>query len=99
MLAADQSNGHGHWTAIAALRTLLSRPLKGACALSETAENVMGIPQPEPDLTPEERVRRARDLRRWLGDRQDQTERLAGVPDDTHKAFLEAGLLGLGTPR
>jgi MFS family permease len=29
MLAADQSNRHGHWTAIAALPTLPSRPLRG----------------------------------------------------------------------
>jgi 3-hydroxy-9,10-secoandrosta-1,3,5(10)-triene-9,17-dione monooxygenase len=44
-------------------------------------------------------VRRARELRSWLRDRQDQTELLTGIPDDTHKAFLDAGLYRTLQPR
>src|SRR5919201_2013203 len=69
------------------------------CKLSETAEETIEIPQPEPGLTPEELVRRARDLQLWLRERQDQTERLTGISDDTHKAFLEAGFYRTLQPR
>ena len=44
-------------------------------------------------------MRRARELRSWLRDRQDQTELLTGIPDDTHKAFLDAGLYRTLQPR
>lgn len=57
------------------------------------------IPQPEPGLTPGELLRRARDLRPWLRERQDQAELLTGIPDDTHKAFLEAGFYRTLQPR
>ncbi|GHB82862.1 hypothetical protein GCM10010306_091740 [Streptomyces umbrinus] len=67
--------------------------------MSETAEMTVEIPQPEPGLTPEDLVRRAGELRSWLRDRQDQTELLTGIPDDTHKAFLEAGFYRTLQPR
>lgn len=67
--------------------------------MSETAEMTVEIPQPEPGLTPEDLVRRARELRSWLRDRQDQAELLTGMPDDTHKAFLEAGFYRTLQPR
>jgi len=69
------------------------------CKLSETAEETIEIPQPEPGLTLEELVRRARDLQPWLRERQDQTELLNGISDDTHKAFLEAGFYRTLQPR
>jgi 3-hydroxy-9,10-secoandrosta-1,3,5(10)-triene-9,17-dione monooxygenase len=67
--------------------------------MSETAEATVEISQPEPGLTPEELVRRSRELRSWLRDRQDQAELLTGIPDDTHKAFLEAGFYRTLQPR
>lgn len=67
--------------------------------MSESAEDTIEIPQPEPGLTPVELVRRARELRSWLRDRQDQAELLTGIPDDTHKAFLDAGFYRTLQPR
>jgi 3-hydroxy-9,10-secoandrosta-1,3,5(10)-triene-9,17-dione monooxygenase len=64
-----------------------------------TLDGTLEIPQPEPDLASDELVRRARELRSWLRDRQDQTELLTGVPEDTHKAFLEAGFYRILQPR
>jgi 3-hydroxy-9,10-secoandrosta-1,3,5(10)-triene-9,17-dione monooxygenase len=72
------------------------------CELSETtetAEKIIEIPQPEPDLTPEELVRRAAGMRTWLRDHQDETEQRTGISEDTHKAFLEAGFYRSLQPR
>ena len=67
--------------------------------MSETAEKIIEIPQPEPDLTPEELVRRAVGMRTWLRDRQEETEQRTGISEDTHKAFLEAGFYRSLQPR
>ena len=69
------------------------------CQLSETAEKLIEIPQPEPDLTPEELLRRAVGMRTWLRDRQEETEQRTGISEDTHKAFLEAGFYRALQPR
>jgi len=67
--------------------------------MSETAEKIIEIPQPEPDLTPEELVRRAVGMRTWLRDRQEETEQRTGISEDTHKAFLDAGFYRALQPR
>jgi 3-hydroxy-9,10-secoandrosta-1,3,5(10)-triene-9,17-dione monooxygenase len=67
--------------------------------MSETTAETVEIPQPEPGLTAAEVVRRARELRSWLRDRQDQAEQLTGIPEDTHKAFLDAGFYRTLQPR
>jgi len=69
------------------------------CQLSETAEKLIEIPQPEPDLTPEELLRRAVGMRTWLRDRQEETEQRTGISEDTHKAFLDAGFYRALQPR
>ena len=67
--------------------------------MSDTAAETVEIALPEPGLTAAEVVRRARELRSWLRDRQDQAEQRTGIPEDTHKAFLDAGFYRTLQPR
>ena len=54
---------------------------------------------PEPELTPEELVRRARALRATLRERQEETERLTHPPAASHEDFLAAGFYRMVQPR
>lgn len=65
----------------------------------EAAERDIEIPQPEPDLTPEELVHRATGMRDWLRDHQDETEQRNGISEDTHEAFRDAGFYRSLQPR
>lgn len=57
------------------------------------------IPIPEPDLTPEEMIRRATGMREMLRDQQDDAERLGHYTEEVHRAFEEAGLYRVVQPR
>lgn len=65
----------------------------------EAAERDIEIPQPEPDLTPDELVHRATGMRDWLRDHQDETEQRNGISEDTHEAFRDAGFYRSLQPR
>lgn len=64
-----------------------------------TAESEIEVEAPEPDLTPEVLVQRARALRADLRERQALTEELTRVSDEMHQAFLEAGFYRMVQPR
>jgi 3-hydroxy-9,10-secoandrosta-1,3,5(10)-triene-9,17-dione monooxygenase len=57
------------------------------------------IAPPEPDLTPEEMIRRAPALRPVLRERQAECEALGRLPQSTNAAFVEAGFYRLRQPR
>jgi 3-hydroxy-9,10-secoandrosta-1,3,5(10)-triene-9,17-dione monooxygenase len=57
------------------------------------------ITPPEPDLTAERLVERARALRPALRSRQEQTERLTHPPQASHDDFLAAGFYRMVQPR
>lgn len=54
---------------------------------------------PEPELTPEEIIGRARTLAATLVDRQEETEQRGFYAMDTHDEFLRAGLYRILVPR
>jgi len=57
------------------------------------------FPIPEPDLTPEEMIARARAMLPQLLERQAETEALTYYPEATHQAFLKNGLYRILQPR
>ncbi len=57
------------------------------------------IQPPEPDLTPDEIVRRARDLVPVLRERQAECEELRRLPDQSSRDFVEAGFYRILQPR
>jgi 3-hydroxy-9,10-secoandrosta-1,3,5(10)-triene-9,17-dione monooxygenase len=57
------------------------------------------IPVPEPGLTQEEVVQRARDMIPILRERQEECERIGRLPDETSRAFVEAGFYRILQPR
>jgi 3-hydroxy-9,10-secoandrosta-1,3,5(10)-triene-9,17-dione monooxygenase len=57
------------------------------------------VEAPEPDLTPAQLIKRARDMRVALRERQALCEELTRIPDETHQAFLEAGFYRTLQPR
>ena len=57
------------------------------------------LPPPEPGLTPETLIERARSLRDELRERQALTERLTHVSAEMHEAFLRAGFYRMVQPR
>jgi 3-hydroxy-9,10-secoandrosta-1,3,5(10)-triene-9,17-dione monooxygenase len=57
------------------------------------------IAPPEPDLTADELLRRARALVPVLRERQAETERAGRVLDESHEAFVQAGLYRALQPR
>ena len=57
------------------------------------------VAPPEPDLTPEELIARARALRPLLRERQADCERLGHVPEDVNKKLIEAGFYRTVQPR
>jgi 3-hydroxy-9,10-secoandrosta-1,3,5(10)-triene-9,17-dione monooxygenase len=59
----------------------------------------MSIAPPEPDLTAEQLVERARELVPTLRERQEECERLGRLPDETSRDFLDAGFYRILQPR
>jgi 3-hydroxy-9,10-secoandrosta-1,3,5(10)-triene-9,17-dione monooxygenase len=57
------------------------------------------IPVPEPNLTADEMVQRARDLVPVLRERQEHCEELGRLPDETRRDFVEAGFYRILQPR
>ena len=57
------------------------------------------IPAPEPDLTQEEIVQRARDMVPTLRARQEQTEEAGRLLDETSREFIDAGFYRILQPR
>jgi 3-hydroxy-9,10-secoandrosta-1,3,5(10)-triene-9,17-dione monooxygenase len=57
------------------------------------------IPQPEPNLTPEQIVQRAEDLVPVLRERQEECEAIGRLPDQTSRDFVEAGFYRILQPR
>ena len=57
------------------------------------------IPVPEPGLTQEEVVQRARDQIPVLRERQEECERIGPLPDETSRDFIEAGFYRMLQPR
>jgi 3-hydroxy-9,10-secoandrosta-1,3,5(10)-triene-9,17-dione monooxygenase len=66
--------------------------------MSDT-QTVVTIPVPEPDLTPEALVGRARALREHLRDEQAATEERGAYSPETHEMFREAGFYRTLLPR
>lgn len=58
-----------------------------------------GIPPPEPDLTPQEMLRRAEVLRPMLRERQAMCEEIGRLPEETNQDFLKAGFYRILQPR
>ena len=59
----------------------------------------MSIAPPEPDLTSEQMVQRARDLVPILRERQEECETLGRLPDETVRDFVDAGFYRILQPR
>ena len=57
------------------------------------------IPVPDPDVTPDEMVRRARDMVETLRSRQELCEAQGRLPEETNDEFLRAGFYRLLQPR
>src|SRR5437764_5820487 len=57
------------------------------------------IPVPEPGLTQDEIVQRARDMIPVLRERQEECERIGRLPDETSRDFVEAGFYRILQPR
>jgi 3-hydroxy-9,10-secoandrosta-1,3,5(10)-triene-9,17-dione monooxygenase len=57
------------------------------------------IPVPEPGLTQDEIVQRARDMIPALRERQEECERIGRLPDETSRDFVEAGFYRILQPR
>jgi 3-hydroxy-9,10-secoandrosta-1,3,5(10)-triene-9,17-dione monooxygenase len=57
------------------------------------------IPVPEPGLTQEEMVQRARGMIGVLRERQEECERIGRLPDETSREFVEAGFYRILQPR
>ena len=67
--------------------------------MTSQAETAATIAPPEPDLTQEEIVQRARDLVPVLRERQALCEELRRLPDETSRDFIEAGFYRILQPR
>jgi 3-hydroxy-9,10-secoandrosta-1,3,5(10)-triene-9,17-dione monooxygenase len=57
------------------------------------------IPVPEPELTADEIVQRARDMVPTLRARQAEAEELGRLPDETSREFIDAGFYRILQPR
>jgi 3-hydroxy-9,10-secoandrosta-1,3,5(10)-triene-9,17-dione monooxygenase len=67
--------------------------------MAETTFENATIPVPEPDLTPDEMIKRATGMRQLLRDQQQEAERLGNYTEEVHQAFLSAGLYRVLQPR
>lgn len=66
---------------------------------SETTRPLKSIPQPEPDLTPAEIIRRAEAMRPMLRGRQNAVEAAGEVSEDMNAQFIKAGFYRILQPR
>ena len=57
------------------------------------------LPQPEPGLTPETVIERARALRPRLREQQEEADERGGYTDDIHQALLDGGFYRLVQPK
>lgn len=57
------------------------------------------LPQPEPGLTPEAVIARARAMRQMLRDQQDDADRRGHYGEDVHRAFSDAGFYRILQPK
>jgi 3-hydroxy-9,10-secoandrosta-1,3,5(10)-triene-9,17-dione monooxygenase len=64
-----------------------------------SSPHAVDIPVPEPDLTGEQMVGRAREMIPALRERRAETERLGRLPDDTVREFVDAGFYRILQPR
>ena len=64
-----------------------------------TAVSQTTIAPPEPDLTPEEMLRRAIEMRPVLRERQAECESLGCLPESTNSEFVKAGFYRILQPR
>ena len=64
-----------------------------------TASAAAPIKPPEPDLTPAKMIERARAMRSYLRERQDQCEAAGELPPETNDAFVTAGFYRTVQPR
>ena len=64
-----------------------------------TAVSPTTIAPPEPDLTPDEMLRRAQSMRSVLRERQAECESLGRLPESTNKEFVTAGFYRILQPR
>jgi 3-hydroxy-9,10-secoandrosta-1,3,5(10)-triene-9,17-dione monooxygenase len=64
-----------------------------------TPNTAPAVAPPEPDLTPDELIERAVELRPKLHERQEETERLGHYPESTLRDFQEAGFYRVWVPR
>ena len=67
--------------------------------MASTTDGGGAIAPPEPDLTPEEMIRRAVAMRPELVRRQADVEELRYYPEDVHEAFDRAGFYRIYQPR
>jgi 3-hydroxy-9,10-secoandrosta-1,3,5(10)-triene-9,17-dione monooxygenase len=68
-------------------------------ATTESVRTEPGVAPPEPDLTPEQLVGRAREIAPSLVARQAETEARTFYAPDTHERFREAGFYRILVPR
>src|SRR3978361_1883022 len=64
-----------------------------------SSTETQSIPVPEPGLTQDEIVQRARDMIPALRERQEECERIGRLPDETSRDFVEAGFYRILQPR
>ena len=57
------------------------------------------VPVPEPDLTPQEMIQRARDLRDKMRADQEDSEKRGYYSEELHEAFTKAGFYRMLQPR
>jgi 3-hydroxy-9,10-secoandrosta-1,3,5(10)-triene-9,17-dione monooxygenase len=89
MTATHHRDSDRHWTGVTAQRRLIS----------VSTDVIIELEAPEPDLTPETLIARARALRDELRERQALTEELTRVSDEMHETFLRAGFYRMVQPR
>lgn len=67
--------------------------------MAETTLRGATIAVPEPDLTPEEMIERAKAMLQLLRDQQEEAQRLGHYTEEVHQAFLRAGFYRVLQPR
>jgi 3-hydroxy-9,10-secoandrosta-1,3,5(10)-triene-9,17-dione monooxygenase len=68
-------------------------------AVRDEGAKIRALPVPEPDLTPDELLRRARALRPLLRATQDESDARGHYSEEIHKKFMEAGFYRIIQPK
>ena len=68
-------------------------------AVSRAPAAIKPVPQPEPGLTPETMIQRARGLRDMLRAQQEEADERGWYTDEVHQAIKDAGLYRIVQPR